>query len=137
MADNNPRYPHSFTILRPRKENGTVVLDDNGEPIYEPVPLAKVAMNDGWMVRNPDGQPIVEGYVTSMPFGYRTATRNTSEMGDVVSYNHMLHCPPFLTPLLFDDFIEITDYDGTYRARVVKKTTFNMGTAIWIDDIQN
>lgn len=137
MVDNNPRYPHSFTILRPVKEDGKVVLDANGDPTYEPLPLAVVAMSDGWMMRDSDGRPLIEGYSITMPFGYRTATRNTSEMGDVVSYNSMLHCPPFLTPLFFDDIIEITDYDSTYRARVVKKVTFNMGSSLWIDDIQN
>ena len=137
MTDNNPRYPHTFSILRPVKENGEAVLDDNGYPTYEPVPLAVVAMNDGWMMRDSEGQPLIEGYSYTMPCGYRTATRNLSEMGDVVSYNTMLHCPPFLTPLFFDDLIEITDYDQTYRARVAKKVTFNWGTAVWIDDIQN
>lgn len=135
--DNNPRYPHRFSVYRPVKANGKAVLDEEGNPTYEVLPLAKVAMVNGWMVRDTEGKPIVEEEVEWMPCGYRTNTRNLAEMGDVVNYNITLHCPPFLTPLFFDDIIEITDYDRTFRARVAKKATFNWGTAIWYDEIMN
>lgn len=137
MVENNPRYPHRFSVYRPVKENGKAVLDENGDPTYALLPLDKVAMANGWMVRDSDGQPVVEEQVESMPCGYRTNTRNLAEMGDVVSYNITLHCPPFLTPLFFDDIIEITDYDRTFRARVAKKVTFNWGSAVWYDEIMN
>ena len=137
MAENNPRYPFTFSVYRPKKNNGEVVLGADGLPTYEKVSLARVATSDGWMMRTTDGTPIVDSYVTSMPCGYRTNTRNLSEAGDVVNYNVTLHTPPFLTPLFFDDIIEITDYDRTFRARVVKKATFNMGSAIWFDEIMN
>lgn len=135
--DNNPRYPHTFSILRPKKADGVIVLDNDGNPIYEQLDLSVVAMSGGWMMRDSDGRPIIAGTKKVLNCGYRTNTRNTSEAGDVVNYNMLLHCQPFLTPLFFDDLIEITDYDRTYRARVVKKSTHNWGTAIWIDDIQN
>ena len=48
-----------------------------------------------------------------------------------------LATPMFFTELLYDDIIEITDYDKSYKARLVKKTTFNWGTNIWIDEIRN
>lgn len=135
--DHNPRYPHKFSVYRPKKTNGAIVLDSNGDPTYELLSLDKVAMTDGWMVRDNTGAPVVEAQVTSMPCGYRTNTRNLAEMGDVVNYNITLHCPPFLTPLFFDDIIEITDYERTFRARVAKKATFNWGSAIWYDEIMN
>lgn len=116
---------------------GEYVLDANGDPVYTVVKLAKVAMADGWMVRDGDGKPVVDSYVEEIECGYRTNTRNTAEYGDVVVYNVTLHTPPFTTPLNFDDILEITDYDRTFRAKMVKKATFNWGSDIWFDEIKN
>ena len=43
----------------------------------------------------------------------------------------------FTTPLYFDDILEVTDYERTFRAKMVKKVTFNWGTDIWYDEIRN
>lgn len=134
----NPRFPHRLKVYRPDKDgNGKYILDENGNPTYSLVELSIVAMSDGWMMRNSEGAPIVEKMATSISCGYRTNTRNLAEMGDVVVYNVTLHCPPFLTPLYFDDILEITDYERTFRAKMVKKVTFNWGTDIWYDEIRN
>lgn len=134
----NPRFPHTMTVYRPSvDDDGNFVLDDNGDATYEVVTLDKVAMSDGWMLRDSNGDPIIDESVESIECGYRTNTRNLAEMGDVVVYNVTLHTPPFTTPLYFDDIIEITDYDRTYRAKVVKKVTFNWGTDVWFDEIKN
>ena len=135
---NNPRFPHTLKVYRPKKDgNGDFDLDASGNPTYELVTLSIVAMNDGWAMRDSNGQLIIEKTDTQISCGYRTNTRNLAEMGDVVVYNVTLHCPPFTTPLYFDDILEITDYERTFRAKMVKKVTFNWGTDIWYDEIKN
>lgn len=137
-SPHNPRFPFRFKVYRPRKgQDGKYVLDADANPIYDLVELSIVAMNDGRMVRDSEGNPIIEKVVTEHKCGYRTNTRNLAEMGDVVVYNVTLHCPPFTTPLYFEDILEITDYDRTFRAKMVKKATFNWGTDIWFDEIRN
>lgn len=138
MTERNPRFPHTLTVYRAKRDSsGNIVLDVNGDPTYEVLPLDKVALSDGYMMRTSEGVPIIESQVNSIACGYRTNTRNTSEYGDVVVYNVTLHTPPFTTPLLFDDILEITDYERTYRAKMVKKMTFNWGTDIWFDEVRN
>ena len=137
MADHNPRFPHTLVVKRPRKVNGEIVTDQVGNPYYDVVRLAKVATVDGWMVRDSDGNPVVDSYVDSIPCGYRTDTRSVAEAGDVVVANISLHTPPFITPLLYDDVLEITDYDRTYKARLVRKQTVNWGCNIWFDERGN
>ena len=136
-SPHNPRFPFTMKVYRPRKENGEYVLDNDANPIFDVVSLGKVAMADGWMVRDADGNPVVDSYVDEIECGYRTNTRNLAEMGDVVVYNVTLHTPPFITPLYFDDILEITDYDRTFRAKMVKKATFNWGSDVWFDEIKN
>lgn len=136
-SPHNPRFPFTLKVYRPRKVDGEYVLDSNDNPIYDIVPLSKVAMADGWMVRDANGDPVVGSVVEAIECGYRTNTRNLAEMGDVVVYNVTLHTPPFITPLNFDDRLEITDYDRTFYAKCVKKATFNWGSDIWFDEIKN
>ena len=135
---NNPRFPFTLKVYRPRKDaNGEFDLDASGKPTFDLVTLDIVAMNDGWAMRNSDGSLIIEKQATEIKCGYRTNTRNLAEMGDVVVYNITLHTPPFTTPLYFDDILEVTDYERTFRAKMVKKVTFNWGTDIWYDEIRN
>lgn len=137
MYDTNPRYPHKFSVLRPKRTNGEVVLDDAGNPTYVKVALVPCAMIDGYILRESSGAPIADEPVAEMPCGYRTAQRNTEEMGDVVVNTPVLHTPPFLTPLEYGDVLEITDYERTYRAKVVRKTLFNFGAKVWFDEVHN
>jgi len=134
----NPRFPHQLKVYRPVKDgNGNYVLDSNGDATYSLVELSIVALSDGWMMRDSNGSPIIGSVSTTIACGYRTNTRNLAEMGDVVVYNITLHTPPFTTPLYFDDILEITDYERAFRAKCVKKMTFNWGTDIWYDEIRN
>jgi len=120
-----------------RNNQGEIIYDANGDVTYEYISLSLLATIGGWVIRNSSGSVIVDKTVSSVPCGYRTSTRNISEQGEVVSYNVTLHCPPFGTELFYDDILEITDYDRTYKARMVKKVTFNRGTAVWFDEIKN
>lgn len=137
MASFNPRFPHSFRVLRARVNNGSPVVSSNGTPVYDEIPMQKVVTIDGLPVRDWGGNSFVTEDVEQMSFGYRTDSRSTSVSGDVVNTNLVLHCPMFIGEINFDDILEITDYDGTYKARAIRKTTFNFGTAIWIDKLGN
>jgi len=137
MSESNPRYPHTLSVKRVRRVSGEIVFDADGNVTYETVTLAKLAMSNGWILRDSNGTPIVEGNVTSIPCGYRTTSRNFSDNTDVAVHTNVLHCPAFSTELLWDDVLEITDYDRTYKAKLVRKATFNGGTAIWFDEIMN
>lgn len=135
--DRNPRFPHTLSVRRPRQVDGEYVLDDEGNIVYDTVPLDLVATSDGWAIKNSEGRMVIEKTVDSISFGYRTSTRNLSEMNAVVNYNVTIHTPPFTTPLLYGDVLVLTDYERTYTAKMVKKVTFNWGTNIWFDESKN
>lgn len=131
----NPRFPHTLTVLRAKEVNGEIVYDSDGNPTYETVSLALVTTIDGEPCRNADGS-FQTTSVTSMPFGYRTSSQNTRE-GEVIVADFKLACPMFVTELKDGDRLELKDYDRTYLCSFVKKTTFNWGTNIWVNDIRN
>lgn len=126
----NPRFPHTLRVLRVQKNAyGEPVTDENGYPVYEAVPLAKVA----W--RNYDGSFETE-MVDVLPFGYRSQGKDTRDAGDVESADYALATPMFLTPLDSSDVIELTDYDRTFKCEVVRKATFNLGSNIWVNELK-
>lgn len=133
----NPRFPHTVVIKRAvMDENGDPLVSEVGEPVYETLELTAVEMFDDEPVRNEDGS--FRTYrVKSLPFGYRTATQNVKQAGDVVVADFKIATPMFTTPLYYGDILELTDFDRTYRGRVVKKQTFNLGSNIWFDDIKS
>lgn len=135
--DPNPRFPHKFSVLRPRRVNGEVVFDSSGDVEYDTLQLVPCATYDGDMLRDSDGAPITLDAVDILSCGYRTSQRNVREAGDVVVNTLVLHTPPFITPLEYGDILEITDYERTYRATVVRKVLFNYGANIWFDEIHN
>lgn len=138
MYERNPRFPHTLVVKRVRKVDGEIVYDSDGNVTYEPLELAVAVLdNEGYMRFGSDGKPLIGGMQTSIKCGYRTNTRNVSEAGDVAVYNVCLHTPPFTTELLFDDILEISDFERTYKAKMVRKITFNWGTNIWFDEIKN
>ena len=126
----NPRFPHTLRVLR---VNGT---DDEGNPLYEAVPLDVVVMRGNLPVRNADGNFVTET-VESLPFGYRTQGKNTRDTTDVEVADYKLSTPMFLTHLLSTDIVELKDYDRTYWCDVVKKATFNLGSNIWVNEVRN
>lgn len=132
----NPRFPHSLVVKRPRFVNGDIYTNVNGDIIYDTVPLTCVEMFDNEPVRDVDGN-FVTFEKDSIEFGYRTSSRSSRTEGDVIVADFRIACPMFLTEIKTDDILELTDYDRTYRGTVIKKTTFNLGTNIWFDEIKN
>lgn len=126
----NPRFPHTLRVLR------VVGTDDEGNPLYETVSLDVVVMRGDLPVRYADGS-FATGKVESLPFGYRTQSKNTSNTTDVEVADYKLSTPMFLTHLLSTDIVELKDYDRTYRCDVVKKATFNLGSNIWVNEVRN
>lgn len=133
----NPRFPHTLRVWRTRKNDfGEPATDDEGNPLYEAVALAKVVMRDNLPVVLPDGSFETET-VYSLPFGYRTQGRNTRDTVDVEVSDYKLSTPMFLTPLDSSDVIELEDYDRKFTCEVVKKATFNLGSNIWVNEVKN
>lgn len=133
----NPRFPHTLTIKRPTRDSGgAIVLDSDGKPTYDAVTLKIVEMMDGDPVKDADGAFVTED-ATSVSFGYRTNSMNIRQAGEVVVADFKIACPMFLAELNFGDELELTDYDRTYRGKLVKKVTYNWGTNIWFDEIRN
>lgn len=133
----NPRFPHSLSVLRAKRdEDGQIVFDDNGDALYEKVAFRVVESVDGEPLLNGDGE-FITSESTEISFGYRTNSKNIRERGNVVVADFKLACPMFFGELLYDDVVVLTDYDRTFKAVLVKKTTYNMGTNIWVNEIEN
>ena len=133
----NPRFPHTLVVKRVRKDStGELVYDANGDAIIDTVSLLCVEMSDSEPVRNANGS-FVTYEANSINFGYRTSAKNTTTAGDVIVSDFRIACPMFLTEILADDILELTDYERSYKGKVVKKTTFNLGTSIWFDEVRN
>lgn len=132
----NPRFPHTLRVKRARVLNGIPVTDVNGNVVYDYVALTCVEMIDSEPVRNADGS-FVTFSSTGVNYGYRTSSRSSQTMNDVVVSDFQIACPMFLTEIMTEDILELTDYERTYTGRVVKKTTFNLGTNIWYNEIKN
>lgn len=133
----NPRFPHTLTIKRVRKDDsGMPITDDNGDFIYDTLSLVCVKMSNHHPMFDADNNFLTyeQG---SINFGYRSNQRNTQTSGDVVVSDFHIACPMFLTEILVDDILEIKDYERTYSGKVVKKITFNLGTDIWFNEIKN
>lgn len=133
----NPRFPHTVVIKRVKMdEEGEPLYSEKGEPVYETLKVTAVQMFDDEPVRDEDG--VFQTYETdSLPFGYRTATQNVKQAGDVVVADFKIATPMFITPLNYGDILELSDFDRKYRGRVVKKQTFNLGSNIWFDEIKS
>lgn len=132
----NPRFPHSLRVLRARKNKfGEPETYDDGTPIYDPVLLARVIMEDGMPVVGRCGGFETE-MVDSLPFGYRSQGRDTRDTSDVEVSDYMLATPMFVTHLDPSDRIELTDYDRTYWCEVVRKATYNLGSNIWVNEVK-
>lgn len=134
----NPRWPHTFRVLSESLDsNGLPVTDTEGKPIREPMPLEKAVYDSKW---NPtfgsDGNIRTE-LVTDMPWGYRTATGGLKTAGEVIVADYKVSTPMLLTELPTGTILEMKDYTHTFRAKVLKMTTYNWGTNLWLDNIKN
>ena len=134
----NPRWPHTFTVIgEALDENGLPVTDENGDPVTSQMTFEKVLYDSGYNpIRHADGSFVTET-VTEMPWGYRTSTGGMKTSGEVWVADYKISCPMFLTDLPSGTVLQMTDYSRTFRVKVVKMTTYNWGTNLWVDNIKN
>ena len=134
----NPRWPHTFTVLAESLDsNGTPVTDSEGKPVRSSMPLEKVEYDDQWNPRYYSDGTFVTEWVVEMPWGYRTSTGGMKTSGEVFVADYKISCPMFLTDLPSGTVLEMTDYSRTFRVKVIKMTTYNWGTNLWVDNIKN
>lgn len=139
--DSNPRFPHTLQVLRARMdENGDPMCDAKGDPIFDVLPLDIALMDSeddcGLPLRNDSGQVLTIASNT-LRWGYRTSTGGFRDSGDVAEADFKIATEMFLTPLDTGDVVIMTDYDRTWRMEVLKKTTYNWGSNIWVKDVKN
>ena len=134
----NPRWPHTFrVVVESLDSNGLPVTDANGDPVVGSMQLEKIVYDSGWNpTRNPDGSFVTE-MVTDMPWGYRTSTGGLPTSGDVIVADYKVSVPMMLTELPSGTILQMTDYTHTFRAKLLKMTTYNWGTNMWLDNIKN
>lgn len=134
----NPRWPHTFrVVVDPLDSNGLPVTDANGDPVVDSMQVEKIVYDSGWNpTRNPDGSFVTE-MVTDMPWGYRTSTGGLKTAGEVIVADYKVSTPMMLTELPTGTILEMTDYTHTFRAKLLKMTTYNWGTNMWLDNIKN
>lgn len=132
----NPRFPHTLSVKRIHRANGEIVYDSTGAVTFDSVPLSVVVYSGNEPQRIGDGSYLTET-ATSVNFGYRSNNKGSIQGQEVLVNKVMLATPMLLTALLNDDVLTITDYDRTYEASLVKKVTTNLGTNLWIEEVQN
>lgn len=134
----NPRWPFIFTAYRQALDaNGLPVTDENGDPVSSVIPLERVICDSaGNPLKGADGVFRTET-VTEMPWGYRTSTGGIKDSGDVFQLDFKISCPKFVTHLPEGTILKLTDDDHTFHAVVKKKTSYNWGSNIWIDELGN
>ena len=134
----NERWPHTFVIKGEALDaNGLPVTDENGDPVESAVSIKKVLYDSRWNPRKgPDGKFKTED-VTDVPWGYRTATGGMKTAGEVIVADYKISCPMLLTEIPTGTVLVMTDYTHSFRVKVVKMTTYNWGTNLWVDNIKN
>lgn len=134
----NPRWPHTFTILDESLDaNGMPVTDENGNPVYGKKQVERIVYDQNWNPRrNSDGTFQTE-FVEDVPWGFRTSTGGMKTSGEVWVADYKISCPMLLTDIPSGTILVMTDYVRTFRVKVVKMTTYNWGTNLWVDNIKN
>ena len=133
----NPRFPHTRGMVVQNTDSfGNPVTDEEGNPIESDAEIVCAVMRDNIPLKDSDGNFLTE-VKTSLKFGYRTSTGNSKTSGDVIVCDSKIACPMFFTPMPTGTVLELADYSRTYRVRVVKQTTYNLGSNIWVDEIRN
>ena len=134
----NPRWPHTFrVVVESLDEDGLPVTDSEGTPVTGSMALEKIVYDPAWNPRrNADGSFVTES-VVDMPWGYRTATGGLKTAGEVIVADYKVSTPMLLTELPTGTVLEMTDYTHTFRAKLLKMTTYNWGTNLWLDNIKN
>ena len=134
----NPRWPHTFNVLvESLDENGAPVTDENGNPVTGHMHVERIVYDQYWNPRrSPDGTFQTET-VDDVPWGYRTSTGGMKTSGEVWVADYKISCPMLLTDLPSGTILIMNDYVHSFRAKVVKMTTYNWGTDLWVDNIKN
>lgn len=134
----NPRWPHTFVVLSESLDaDGMPVTDSDGKPVRGSMPLEKVVYDPQWNPRfRADGSFETET-VVEYPWGYRTSTGGLKTAGEVIVADYKISAPMMLTELPTGTVLELTDYTHTFRAKLLKMTTYNWGTNLWLDNIKN
>lgn len=134
----NPRWPHTFTVLAESlDENGLPVTDASGNPVTGTRQVERIVYDSGYNpIRNSDGSFQTQE-VEDVPWGYRTSTGGMKTSGEVWVADYKISCPMLLTELPSGTILMMTDYIHTFRVKVVKMTTYNWGTNLWVDNIKN
>lgn len=138
----NPRFPFTLRVMRPELDsNDEPAFDENGDVAYSPLTVQKVVMTEneedcGEPMRDSAGSFITEPAI-EIRWGYRTSTGGFKDSGEVAEADFKIGTEMFTTPLNTGDVVEMTDYDRTWRMQVLKKTTYNWGTNIWVKDVKN
>lgn len=134
----NPRWPHTFRVVQESLDvNGLPVTDENGRPVTSTMWVSRVEYDGNYNpLRNTDGT-FVTKEVDEMPWGYRTSTGGLKTAGEVIVADYKISAPMMLTELPTGTVLEMTDYTHTFRVKILKMTTYNWGTNLWVDNIKN
>ena len=134
----NPRWPHTFTVQTESLDSdGLPVTDADGNPVTGTMSLVRIVYGTDYDPRRtPDGSFVTET-VTEMPWGYRTATGGLHTSGEVIVADYKVSCPMLLTEIPTGTVLVMTDYTHTFRAKLLKMTTYNWGTNLWLDNVKN
>lgn len=134
----NPRWPYTFVVVEESLDtDGMPVVDKYGDPVVSSKTLQKVVYDAQWNpARGADGSFVTES-VTEMPWGYRTSTGGMKTSGEVIVADYKISCPMFLTDLPTGTTLILTDSVRSFRVKVIKMTTYNWGTNLWVDNIKN
>ena len=134
----NPRWPYTFVVAgESLDENGFPVTDENGKPVVSQMTIKQVVYDGHWNpIRNAAGQ-FKTNDVTTVPWGYRTSTGGMKTSGEVIVADYKISCPMLLTDIPTGTVLLMTDAVHTFRVTVVKMTTYNWGTNLWVDNVKN
>lgn len=134
----NPRWPHTFkVVVESLDASGLPVTDDEGNPVTGTMALERIVYDSGYNPIRLSGGRFKTERVDVMPWGYRTSTGGLKTAGEVIVADYKVSCPMLLTELVTGTVLEMTDYTHTFRTKVLKMTTYNWGTNIWLDNIKN
>ena len=134
----NPRWPHTFVIKGESLDaNGLPVTDNDGRPVEVVKTLRKCLYDSQWNPLFDSAGEHVYEEVTAMPWGYRTSTGGLKTAGDVIVADYKISTPKCLTEIPTGTVLELTDYSHTFLGKVMKVTTYNWGTDIWLDNVKN
>lgn len=134
----NPRWPFTFVIVQESLDaNGLPVTDAEGNPVESEMSVERCVYDSAWNpLRRSDGSFVTEE-ITEIPWGYRTATGGLKTSGYVIVADYKISCPKLLTEIPTGTTLLLTDDTHTFRGKVLKMTTYNWGTDLWIDNIKN